>query len=91
MKLLLQMLFLVVSLEASGQGVVVCGGTSGSVTAAVESARLGRKTVLVEPGRHLGGLSRDSPAYWEQHAAANSNCSGDNVRAVIRNFVRAAK
>lgn len=29
-----------------------------------------------------------SPAYWTEHATADRQCSGDNVRAVIRNFVR---
>ena len=37
--------------------VCVYGGTSGGVTAAVAAARLGKKVVLVEPGRHLGGMS----------------------------------
>jgi hypothetical protein len=37
--------------------VVVYGGTSGGVVAAVEVARQGRTVVLIEPGRHLGGLS----------------------------------
>jgi len=32
-----------------------------------------------------------SPAYWEEYAAADRKCGGDNVRAVIRNFVRALK
>ncbi len=32
-----------------------------------------------------------SPAYWEEHAVADRKCSGDNVRAVIRNFVRQVK
>jgi hypothetical protein len=32
-----------------------------------------------------------SPAYWNEHAAADRKCGGDNVRAIIRNFVRAAK
>jgi hypothetical protein len=37
--------------------VVVYGGTSGGVTAAVAAARHGQKVVLIEPGRHLGGLT----------------------------------
>src|SRR5436190_16369322 len=37
--------------------VCVYGGTSAGVTAAVAAARLGRRVVLVEPGRHLGGMS----------------------------------
>src|SRR4051812_15339430 len=41
--------------------VCVYGGTSGGVTAAVAAARLGKEVVLVEPGRHLGGVSSGGP------------------------------
>ena len=37
--------------------VIVYGGTSGGVAAAVAAARQGRKVVLIEPSRHLGGLT----------------------------------
>jgi hypothetical protein len=37
--------------------VVVYGGTAGGVVAAVQAARLGKSVVLIEPGRHLGGLT----------------------------------
>ncbi len=37
--------------------VCVYGGTSGGVVAAVQVARMGKRVVLVEPGRHLGGLT----------------------------------
>lgn len=37
--------------------VCVYGGTSGGVMAAVQAARMGKTTVLVEPGRHLGGMT----------------------------------
>ncbi|RMF98193.1 MAG: FAD-dependent oxidoreductase [Planctomycetota bacterium] len=37
--------------------IVVYGGTSAGVTAAVEAARAGRSVVIVGPDRHLGGLS----------------------------------
>jgi hypothetical protein len=37
--------------------VVVYGGTSSGVVAAVKVARMGKSVVLIEPGRHLGGLS----------------------------------
>src|SRR5258708_978699 len=37
--------------------VCVYGGTAGGVAAAVQSARMGRSTVLVEFGTHVGGLS----------------------------------
>lgn len=37
--------------------VLVYGGTSGGVAAAVQAARMGRTVALVEPGRHLGGMT----------------------------------
>src|SRR5262245_991634 len=37
--------------------VVVYGGTSAGVVAAVQAARMGKSVGLVEPGKHLGGLS----------------------------------
>jgi hypothetical protein len=52
-----------------------------------------------EPVSNLGDALRvlvahkvlASPAYWEERATTDRKCSGDNVRSVIRNFVRAAK
>ena len=40
----------------SGADVVVYGGTAGGVVAAVAAAREGARVVLLEPGRHLGGM-----------------------------------
>lgn len=37
--------------------VCVYGGTSGGVAAAVQGARMGKTVVLLEPGRHLGGMT----------------------------------
>ena len=37
--------------------VVVYGGTSAGVVAAVQATRMGKSVVLIEPGIHLGGLS----------------------------------
>jgi hypothetical protein len=37
--------------------VCVYGGTSGGVVAALQAARMGKRVVLVEPGRHLGGMT----------------------------------
>lgn len=37
--------------------ICVYGGTSGGVVAAVQAARMGKRAVLVEPGRHLGGMT----------------------------------
>ena len=37
--------------------IVVYGGTSGGVAAAVQAARMGKKVIIVCPDKHLGGLS----------------------------------
>jgi FAD-dependent oxidoreductase family protein len=37
--------------------IVVYGGTSAGVAAAVQAVRMGKSVVLIEPGRHLGGLT----------------------------------
>jgi len=43
--------------EPSQHDVVIYGGTSGGVVAAVQAVRMGKSVVLIEPGRHLGGLT----------------------------------
>src|SRR5690606_13482525 len=35
----------------------VYGGTSGGVVAAVQASRMGKTVILLEPGRHLGGVT----------------------------------
>jgi len=37
--------------------VCVYGGTSGGVVAAVQATRMGKTVILLEPGRHLGGMT----------------------------------
>lgn len=37
--------------------VCIYGGTSGGVVAGVQAARMGKRAVIVEPGRHLGGMT----------------------------------
>lgn len=36
---------------------VIYGGTSGGVAAGVQARRMGKTAVLIEPGKHLGGLT----------------------------------
>ncbi len=43
--------------RAENYDVVIYGGTSGGVAAAVQAVRMGKSVVLIEPGRHLGGLT----------------------------------
>lgn len=37
--------------------VIIYGGTSGAVTAAVQAARMGKSVIMVSPDTHLGGLT----------------------------------
>ena len=37
--------------------IIVYGGTSGGITAAIQAKRLGHTVILIEPTRHLGGLT----------------------------------
>ena len=46
-----------VSAAESRQDVVVYGGTSAGIAAAIQAARMGHSAVIVEPGQHLGGLT----------------------------------
>ena len=60
MKPLLFALIFVSSFAAAAvveSDVCVYGGTSGGVAAAVQGARMGKTVVLLEPGRHLGGMT----------------------------------
>src|SRR5659263_208900 len=43
--------------EKSKADIIVYGGNSAAVTAAVQSALMGRSVILVSPDKHLGGLS----------------------------------
>jgi len=53
--LLLSLLGLTAALPA--QDIVIYGGTSGGITAAIQAAREGRTAVLIEPTKFLGGLT----------------------------------
>src|SRR4051812_50118237 len=55
-------LFLLLALLAGGAraesfDIVIYGGTSGGVSAAIQAARMGKSAVLVEPSQFLGGLT----------------------------------
>jgi len=56
-----KILILCLALAAIARGekydVVVFGATSGGVTAAVQAARMGKKVVLLEPGKYVGGMT----------------------------------
>jgi FAD dependent oxidoreductase len=43
--------------SAAEYDIIVYGGTSGGVTAAIQAARMGKTVVLIEPTQHIGGLT----------------------------------
>lgn len=45
------------SVKTHSYDIVVYGGTSGGVIAAVQASRMGKSVILIEPSQHLGGLS----------------------------------
>ncbi len=70
---------------ATGQSVeydvVVYGGTSAGVAAAIQTARMGKTVVLVEPGRHLGGLTTGGLGMTD---SGNKNVIGGIAREVYQ-------
>jgi hypothetical protein len=62
--------FVLVAESISAQRIIetdVCiyGGTSAGVIAAYTTQKLGKKAVLIEPGRHLGGMSSGGLGYTD--------------------------
>src|SRR3954466_1537996 len=55
--LLLSVLAIAATAAEKTYDVVVYGGTSGGVAAAVQTNRMGKTVLLIEPGKHLGGLT----------------------------------
>jgi hypothetical protein len=45
--------------------VIIYGGTSAAVTAAVQASKMGRSMVMVSPDRHLGGMSSSGLGYTD--------------------------
>ncbi len=45
--------------------VIIYGGTSAGVIAAVQTVRLGKSVILIEPGVHLGGLTSGGLGYTD--------------------------
>jgi len=43
--------------QNSEYDIVIYGGTSAGVVAAVQAGRMGKNIVLIEPGKHIGGLT----------------------------------
>lgn len=50
-------LFILNCVPKKSYDIVIYGGTSAGVVAAVQAARMQKSVVLIEPGKHLGGLT----------------------------------
>ncbi|MDP7015235.1 MAG: FAD-dependent oxidoreductase [Pirellulaceae bacterium] len=68
----------------SSYDVVIYGGTSAGVAAAVQCVRMNKTVIVIEPGRHLGGLTTGGLGWTD---------SGDKrvIGGVSREFYRAVK
>ncbi len=66
MKFLSIIVFVFISLQSLAQyDVCIYGGTSAGVIAAYTIAKMGKKVILVEPGKHLGGLTSGGLGYTD--------------------------
>ena len=70
--------------------VVVYGGTSGGVTAAVQVAKMGKSVVLIEPGNHLGGLSSGGLGFTDiGNKAAIGGLSREFYQRIYEHYMQA--
>ena len=68
--------------------VVVYGGTAGGVVAAISASREGKTAVIVEPGRHVGGMvSGGLGATDFGNRAAIGGISREFFRRVLKHYV----
>ncbi len=65
--------------------VVIYGGTSAGLTAAIQTARFGKSVILIEPGNRLGGLTTGGLG---QTDIGNKQVIGGIARAFYRNIKR---
>jgi glycine/D-amino acid oxidase-like deaminating enzyme len=64
--------------------VVVYGGSSAGVISAVQAAKMGREVLLLEPGRHLGGLTSGG-------LGATDFGKSESIGGLAREFYRRVK
>ena len=76
---------------ASQSDVVVYGATSAGVAAAVQAARLGKSVLLLEPGRHVGGLTSGGLGRTDiGNKGAIGGIAREFYRRVYRHYLDAA-
>jgi hypothetical protein len=62
--------------------VCIYGGTSGGVVAALQVARMGKRAVIVEPGRHLGGMTAGGLSWTDVGSSDRVGAVGGLAREV---------
>jgi hypothetical protein len=77
-------LLLVAPRSFADTDVCVYGGTAGGVAAAIQAARMGKSVVLIEPSKHIGGLTSGGLGFTD---------SGDKaaVGGIAREFYQRVK
>jgi hypothetical protein len=69
--------------------VVVYGATSGGITAAIQAQAMGKSVIVVEPGRHLGGLTAGGLGATDiGNKAAIGGLSREFYRRIGRHYAR---
>ncbi|HLV01912.1 MAG TPA: FAD-dependent oxidoreductase [Acidobacteriota bacterium] len=69
--------------------IVIYGGTSGGVIAAVQASRMGHAVVLIEPGKHLGGMTSGGLGATDiGNKAAIGGLSREFYRRVARHYAQ---
>jgi NADPH-dependent 2,4-dienoyl-CoA reductase/sulfur reductase-like enzyme len=63
--ILLSAAILIITKTKAQYDVCVYGGTSAGVIAAYTASKLGKKVILIEPGKHLGGLTSGGLGYTD--------------------------
>lgn len=85
--LALLLLSLVSLAYAETYDVVVFGGTSGGVTAAVQVAREGKTVVLLEPGKHVGGMTAGGLGWIDiKGPASTGGVAREFFERVVRHY-----
>ncbi|AMV35915.1 FAD-dependent oxidoreductase [Planctomyces sp. SH-PL62] len=75
--------------EAPRYDVVIYGGTSAGVAAAVQASRMGKSVVLIEPGNRLGGLTTGGLGATDiGNKAAVGGVSREFYREVARHYAK---
>lgn len=69
--------------------IVVYGGTSGGVVAALQAVRMGKSVALIEPGNHLGGLTSGGLGATDiGNKAAIGGISRDFYKEVFKHYAK---